>query len=183
MVCSNTYSRKRLTQSNRTPAMDLGHMNAVLMCLNDGNGFRNWNGYYCNYYLFCFVYYNRHTRLSSQHIRNAYGWCAVSLRLSYLFFVCLSVVIKPENLYFASRSGLEVKLLNIYPLGPRSSYCGPIKGTPPPRTTLRANGGFKTLYKLTGVGSHSWTYTRPTQTHPQPPNSVPRSSTSDPPEP
>jgi len=41
----------------------------------------------------------------------------------YMFvcFVCLFVVIKPENPYFASRLGLEVTPLGVYPLGPRSS--------------------------------------------------------------
>ena len=56
-------------------------------------------------------------------------------------FVFLFVGIKPENPYFASRPGLEVKLLGVYPLEPRRSSCGPIKGTPPPRlgNTLCAN--------------------------------------------
>jgi len=48
-------------------------------------------------------------------------------------FFCLFVVIQPENPFFASRPGLEVKPLGVYPLGPRSSSCSPIKGTPPPR--------------------------------------------------
>ena len=30
VVCSNKEARKRLTDSNGTPAMDLGHMNVVL---------------------------------------------------------------------------------------------------------------------------------------------------------
>jgi len=30
LVCSNKEARKRLTESNGTPAMDLGHMNVVL---------------------------------------------------------------------------------------------------------------------------------------------------------
>jgi len=30
VVCSNEEARKRLTESNGTPAMDLGHMNVVL---------------------------------------------------------------------------------------------------------------------------------------------------------
>jgi len=30
VVCSNKEARKRLTESNGTPAMDLGHMNVVL---------------------------------------------------------------------------------------------------------------------------------------------------------
>jgi len=36
-------------------------------------------------------------------------------------FVCLFVVIQPKNPYFAFRSGLEVKPLGVYPLGPRTS--------------------------------------------------------------
>ena len=32
-------------------------------------------------------------------------------------FVCLFVVNKPENPYFASRPGLEIKPLAVYPLG------------------------------------------------------------------
>ena len=47
----------------------------------------------------------------------------------FLFFV---LVIKPENPYFVSRSGLEVNPLGVYPLGPRSSSSGPTKGIPPP---------------------------------------------------
>jgi len=30
VVCSNKEARKRLTESNGTPAMDLGHMNVVM---------------------------------------------------------------------------------------------------------------------------------------------------------
>jgi len=41
-----------------------------------------------------------------------------------LLFVCFFVVIKPENPYFASYIGLEVKPLGAYQLGPRSSSCG-----------------------------------------------------------
>ena len=37
----------------------------------------------------------------------------------------------------ASRFGLEVHPLGVYPLRPRSSACGPTKGALPPRTTLR----------------------------------------------
>jgi len=48
---------------------------------------------------------------------------------------------------------LEVKPLGVYPLGPRSSSCGPTNGTPPLRTTLRAHS---TSWR---VGSHSWTHT------------------------
>ena len=40
-------------------------------------------------------------------------------------FVCLFVVIKPKNLYFSSRLGLEIKPLGVYPLGLCSSSCGP----------------------------------------------------------
>jgi len=56
----------------------------------------------------------------------------------WLSFVCFFVVVKPENPYFASRPGLEVKPLGVCPLGPprRSSSCGPTKGTPPPRNTF-----------------------------------------------
>jgi len=53
--------------------------------------------------------------------------------------VFLFISIKPENPYFACRRGLEVNSLGVYLLGPRSSPCGPTKGTLPPRTTLRAN--------------------------------------------
>jgi len=50
--------------------------------------------------------------------------------LQEVFFVIFPVfvVIKPENLCFASRLGLEVNPLGVYPLGLRSSSCGPIKG-------------------------------------------------------
>jgi len=54
-------------------------------------------------------------------------------------FVCLFVVIKLENLQSTSCLGLEVIPLGVYPLGLRSSSCGPTLGTPLPRTTLRAN--------------------------------------------
>jgi len=95
-------------------------------------------------------------------------------------FVCLFVCCyKPENPYFAFRLGLEVKPLGVYPLWPSSSACGPTKGTPPPTTTLCANRG--QYSKRWRVGSHPWTYASPIQTNPQPPNSVPRSPTSDPP--
>ena len=43
------------------------------------------------------------------------------------FFFRLLVVIKPENPYFASRPGREVKPLGVYPFGPHSSSCGPTK--------------------------------------------------------
>jgi len=38
-----------------------------------------------------------------------------------LFFPFFPVVIKPEDPYFASRPGLKVNPLGVYPLGPRSS--------------------------------------------------------------
>ena len=95
-------------------------------------------------------------------------------------FVCLFFVVKPENPYFAFRLGLEVKLLEVYPLGPRSSSCGPTKCTPPPRTTLRVNWGqYSTRLR---AGSHPWIYAGSIQTHPQLLNSKPRSPTSDPPD-
>jgi len=76
-------------------------------------------------------------------------------------FIWLFVGIKHENPYFASGSGLELKPLGVYPLGPRSSSCGPTKGTPPPRTTLRANWGqHSTSWR---VGSHPWSYASPVQ--------------------
>ena len=53
-------------------------------------------------------------------------------------FVRLFIVIKLEKPYFTSRPGIA-KSLAVYPLGPRSSSCGPAKGTPPPGDTLRAN--------------------------------------------
>jgi len=56
--------------------------------------------------------------------------------LDVCLFVYLFVVI-PENPYFTSRPGLKVKTLGVYPLGPRSSSCGPAKGTPLLRTILR----------------------------------------------
>jgi len=59
--------------------------------------------------------------------------------VALIVLICLFIIIKPENLYFASRPGLEVKPLGVYPLGPRSSFCDPTKGTLPPRNTLRAN--------------------------------------------
>ena len=39
----------------------------------------------------------------------------------------LFVIIKFENPYFASRSGVELKPLGVYPLGLRSSSCVPTK--------------------------------------------------------
>jgi len=57
----------------------------------------------------------------------------------FCFFVFLFVVMKPENLYFAFRPGLEVNTLGVHILGPRKSSCSPTKGTPLPRNTLRAN--------------------------------------------
>jgi len=47
--------------------------------------------------------------------------------LLFCSFVCLFIVIKPENPYFNSRLGLEVNPLGEYPLGPRNSSCGPTK--------------------------------------------------------
>jgi len=41
----------------------------------------------------------------------------------FFVFVFLFVVIKPENSNFASRLGLEVTPLGVYPLGPRSFSC------------------------------------------------------------
>ena len=86
----------------------------------------------------------------------------------FVFFVCLFVGIKPGNpyRYFDSRPGLQA-LGVYYPLGPRSSSCGPTKVTPLPRTTLRANWGQRS--ESWRVGSHPWTYASPIQTHPQPP--------------
>ena len=39
-----------------------------------------------------------------------------SLSCQVCFFVCLFVVIKPENQYSASRPGREVKTLGVYPV-------------------------------------------------------------------
>jgi len=47
--------------------------------------------------------------------------------------------LKPEMFYFASVFGLELKILRVYPLGPRSSSRDPTKGNPPSRNILRAN--------------------------------------------
>jgi len=67
-------------------------------------------------------------------------WWQVSfVCLSFCLFVCMFFSINPVNPYFAPRPGLEVKPLGVYSLGPRSSSCGPVKGTPPPRNTLRTN--------------------------------------------
>ena len=63
------------------------------------------------------------------------------LHLIFFFFCCLIVGIKPEKPYFASVCGFEVKPLGVYPLGLYSYFCGPTKGTPLPRNTLRANWG------------------------------------------
>jgi len=60
------------------------------------------------------------------------------LMLARTLFVCLFVCL-PLILYFASRLGLEVNPQGVYTLGPRIPSYGPTKGTPPPRTTLRAN--------------------------------------------
>jgi len=63
--------------------------------------------------------------------------------------VCLFVVINPEHPYFASRSGLEAKPVGVYPLGPRSSSCGPTKGTPPPSRTGWTNLSARTKKSVT----------------------------------
>ena len=51
-----------------------------------------------------------------------YVFCIVNMYIVYVhiclcLFVCLFVGIKPQNPYFASRLGLEVKPLEVYPLG------------------------------------------------------------------
>jgi len=48
-----------------------------------------------------------------------------------------------------SRLGLEVKSLGVYPLGPRSSSCGPTKGTPGTAQSHSKDHLRLTLYKLT----------------------------------
>jgi len=62
--------------------------------------------------------------------------CGHSLTLN-LFSLC-SLKTRKSLL---SRLGLEVIPLGVYLLEPRSSSCGPTKGTPPPRTTLRTIWG------------------------------------------
>jgi len=54
-------------------------------------------------------------------------FCDQNSGLLVCLFVCLIDVacFKPENPYFAFRPGLEIKPLRLYPLGPRSSSCGP----------------------------------------------------------
>jgi len=94
--------------------------------------------------------------------------CLRPVSSSFCLFVCLFVVINPENPYSAFRLGLEVKPLGVYPLGPRSSSCSPTKGTSPPRINLRANSGQNSTRWR--VGSHYLTYASPIQTHPQPLN-------------
>jgi len=49
------------------------------------------------------------------------------------FVPFLFVVVKPKNLYFASRLELEVNPLGAFPLWLRSSSCGPTEGTPSPK--------------------------------------------------
>jgi len=101
------------------------------------------------------------------------------IRLFFVLFVFLFVIKKPENPYFASHLGLA-KPLGVHPLRPRSSSCGHPKGTPPPRDTLLADWGKHS--KSWRVGSHPWSLDlRKPRSHPQPPNSVPKSPTSDPP--
>jgi len=51
-----------------------------------------------------------------------YVFCIVNMYIVYehiclCLFVCLFVGIKPQSPYFASRLGLEVKPLGVYPLG------------------------------------------------------------------
>jgi len=48
VVRSNKEARKRLTETNGTPAIDLGNVNVdlKLMYLYVNSGLRNWNGYY-----------------------------------------------------------------------------------------------------------------------------------------
>ena len=65
--------------------------------------------------------------------------CLFFLNILFFFSIFFFVVVKLENLYFASYLGFKVKPLGVCLLGPRSSSCGPTKGTPPPRTTLCAN--------------------------------------------
>ena len=77
--------------------------------------------------------------------------------LLFIFFV----VIKPENLYFASCPGLEVIPLGVYPFGPRSSSCGPTKGTPPSGDTLRAKWGWHSTSSR--AGSHPCANASPIQ--------------------
>jgi len=48
-----------------------------------------------------------------------------------------------------SRLGLEVQSLGVYPLGPRSSSCGPTKGTPGTAQSHSKDHLRLTLYKLT----------------------------------
>jgi len=45
--------------------------------------------------------------------------------------------VKPENPYFASQTGRELKASGAYPVGLRSSSGGPAKGTPPFRSSRR----------------------------------------------
>jgi len=61
-------------------------------------------------------------------------------------FVCLFVVIKPENPYSASHPGL-VNPLGVYPIGPRSFFCGPTKGIPPPRNNFEISSAYSKGHK------------------------------------
>jgi len=99
---------------------------------------------------------------------------------TFCLFVCLFVVIKSENPYFVSRSGLEVNPLGVFPLGPRSwklllrSYQRYTAAQNHSTCQLRLR-----LYKLTGWLA-SLDYASPTLKHSHPPNSVLRLPTSDP---
>jgi len=80
-------------------------------------------------------------------VRNA----IVSVCCFVALFVFWFVDIQPENQFFTPRPGLEVNPLGVYPLRPRSSSCGPTKGTPPPRITPGSTCQLRlTLNKLTG---------------------------------
>ena len=69
--------------------------------------------------------------------QRTHNWVVFVFQIPSLF-VCLFVVIKPENPCFASHPGL-VKTLGVYSLGPRISSSGPPKGTTPFRKTLVVN--------------------------------------------
>ena len=61
VVCSNMEARKRLTESNGTPAMDFGHMNVVLKCCMCTLVVDLWIGivnfYYYYYYHHCVFFF------------------------------------------------------------------------------------------------------------------------------
>ena len=62
--------------------------------------------------------------------------------LVYHCFVYLAVCwYKPRKSLLRLPPWALSKTLWVYPLGTRSSSCGPTKGTPPPRTTLRTIWG------------------------------------------